>query len=153
MVDVQTEMTIQCPCVKVSEYTANPDNAPEWYVNIKSAEWKTPKPLEMGSRIAFIANFLGRELAYVYEIIEYKAGEKLVMRTANGPFPMETTYEWTSISPNVTLMKLRNRGEPRGFSKYLAPIMESAMRRANLKDLKKAKHILENRFGEEPAFY
>jgi len=143
MVDVRTEIVIQCPIDNVAEFTANPDNAPEWYVNIKTVQWKTPKPLEVGSRIAFTAKFLGRELAYVYEIVEYLPGKKLVMRTAHGPFPMETTYEWTSVGPNATLMKLRNRGEPSGFSRFLAPFMASAMRRANLKDLKKAKYILE----------
>lgn len=143
MVDVQTEITIQCPLDRVSGYTANPDNAPEWYVNIQSVEWQTPKPLKLGSRIAFKANFLGRELAYVYEIAEYVPGEKMVMRTADGPFPMETTYEWSSVRPDATLMRLRNRGKPSGFSKFLSPFMASAMRRANNKDLMKAKRILE----------
>ncbi|CAM3632682.1 SRPBCC family protein [Marinicrinis lubricantis] len=143
MVDVQTEMIIGCSREKVAEYTANPDHAPEWYVNIKSVQWETPKPLGIGSKIAFKANFIGRTLEYVYEIMEYQPLEKLVMRTSNGPFPMETTYEWVSISPDSTLMKLRNRGEPSGFSKFLTPFMKVAMRRANVKDLKKVKDILE----------
>lgn len=144
MVDVQTETIIRCSRDKVSQYTANPDHAPEWYINIKKVEWKTPKPLRLGSRIAFKAQFLGRELAYIYEVVEYQPEEKMVMRTVNGPFPMETTYEWISVSPNETLMKLRNRGEPRGFSKLFAPFMSSAMRKANMKDLRKAKTIIES---------
>jgi uncharacterized membrane protein len=143
MVDVQTEVMIQAPQHRVSEYAANPDNAPEWYVNIKFVEWKTPKPLQLGSRIAFKANFLGRELAYLYEIVEYLPDQKLVMRTADGPFPMETTYEWIGVRSDATLMKLRNRGKPSGFSKLFSPFMASAMRRANEKDLKKVKQILE----------
>jgi uncharacterized membrane protein len=145
MVDVRTEITIHCPIDVVSGYTANPDHAPEWYVNIHSVEWVTPPPMLLGSRIAFKASFLGRELAYVYEIVEYMPGSKLLMRTANGPFPMETTYEWHIVSPDETLMKLRNRGKPRGFSRFLSPFMASAMRRANLKDLNKVKRILESR--------
>lgn len=145
MVDVQTEMMIRCPIGVVSEYTANPDHASEWYINIKSVEWITSRPLSLGSRVAFKAKFLGRELAYVYEVVEFQSEEKLIMRTVNGPFPMETSYEWVSISPTETLMKLRNRGEPSGFSKLFAPMMGSAMRKANLKDLKKAKYILENK--------
>ncbi len=45
MVDVVTEIIICKPIDIVADYAANPDHAPEWYANIKSADWKTPKPL------------------------------------------------------------------------------------------------------------
>jgi uncharacterized membrane protein len=143
LVDVITEVKIRCSHDKVSEYAANPDNAPKWYVNIHSAEWQTQKPMTIGSRIAFKAQFLGRELAYVYEIVEFIPGQKLVMRTANGPFPMETTYTWDMIDDNLTRMTLRNKGNPTGFSKLIAPFMATMMTMANKKDLKKIKEILE----------
>ncbi len=106
-------------------------------------EWKTPKPLSIGSRIVFKAKFLGKELSYVYEIIEFIPGEKLVMRTAQGPFPMETIYQWEAINNDTTRMTLKNAGKPSGFSKLFAPFMSLAMRRANKKDLVLLKSILE----------
>jgi hypothetical protein len=145
MVNVLTEIDIARDKEIVAAYAANPDHAPEWYVNIKSAEWKTPKPLGVGSQVAFTAKFLGKELAYTYEITEYVPGVKLIMRTAEGPFPMETTYTWEATANGQTHMTLRNRGEPSGFSKLFAPLMSSAMKRANKKDLKKLKEILETR--------
>lgn len=143
MVDVFTEIDIKRPIKEVADYAANPDNAPEWYVNINSAEWKTPKPLILGSQIAFKAKFLGRDLAYVYEIVEYKPDQKMVMKTSNGPFPMETTYTWQAVNENLTRMTLRNRGVPTGFSKIFSPFMATMMRKANMKDLNKIKAILE----------
>jgi hypothetical protein len=143
MVNVLTEITIDKPLEIVSEYAANPENAPEWYENIKSAVWLTPPPLSVGSKIAFIAQFLGRELAYTYEIKEYHPIQKLVMQTDEGPFPMETTYTWDAVAPGTTRMTLRNSGKPSGFSKLFAPFMATMMKKANIKDLKKIKQILE----------
>jgi uncharacterized membrane protein len=142
-VDVRTETIIRRPLEEVAAYAGNPDNAPEWYVNIKSVAWETEPPARKGSRIAFAAEFLGRSLRYTYEIVELVPNVRLVMRTAEGPFPMETTYEWARIDDNHTRMSLRNRGAPSGFSRLAAPVMALAMRRANGKDLARLKALLE----------
>jgi hypothetical protein len=146
-VDVRTEIDIARPVAEVAAYAAEPGNAPEWYANIDSVEWRTEPPLRVGSVVGFVARFLGRRLAYDYELVELVPGERLVMRTAEGPFPMETTYTWTPAGDGGTHMTLRNRGEPAGFSKLLAPLMGPAMRRANRKDLAALKAILERRCG------
>ena len=142
-VDVNTQTTIARPLAEVAAYVANPDNAPEWYDNIHAAVWRTDPPLAIGSQIAFQARFLGRQLDYVYEVVEWEPGKRMVMRTADGPFPMETTYSWEAKGPNATRMHLRNRGNPSGFSRLMAPLMSMMMRRANRKDLKKLSEILE----------
>ena len=141
-VDVATEILIQRPVEVVAAFAADPSHAPDWYVNIKSVEWQTPTPLAVGSRIAFVAQFLGRRLAYTYEIREWIPGERLVMSTAEGPFPMETTYLWRSEGGS-TRMTLRNRGEPAGFSALVAPFMAIMMRRANAADLARLRAVLE----------
>jgi uncharacterized membrane protein len=142
-VDIQTEIEIARPRSEVASFASDPDNATFWYQNIKSVEWKSPKPLTAGSRVAFTAQFLGRRLAYTYEVRELIPGERLVQATAEGPFPMETTYTWEDTPAGGTRMKLHNRGEPAGFSKLAAPLMASAIRRANRKDLARLKAILE----------
>lgn len=140
--DVCTEVVIGKPPSEVAAFAGDPSNAPRWYANIKAVEWKTPPPLRVGSRLAFVAHFLGRRLAYTYEVVELVPGQRLVMRTSEGPFPMETTYTWEAADGG-TRMTLRNRGEPRGFSKLAAPFMERAMRQENGKDLARLKALLE----------
>jgi uncharacterized protein YndB with AHSA1/START domain len=144
-VDVISETVIDVPVDRVAGYAADPANAPEWYANIESVEWRTPPPMEVGSRVAFVARFLGRRLAYTYEIVELVLGQRLVMRTAEGPFPMETTYTWQATGTGSTRMTLHNRGEPAGFSAIAAPFIAAAMRRANRKDLANLKELLERR--------
>lgn len=146
-VDIQTEIEIECPRERVAAYASNPDNATTWYENIKSVEWKTAKPVAAGSKIAFVAQFLGRRLAYTYEVKELIPGERFVMSTTEGPFPMETTYTWEDTANGATKMTLWNRGQPVGFSKVAAPMMATAMRRANRKDLMRLKTILETSTG------
>jgi uncharacterized protein YndB with AHSA1/START domain len=142
-VDVRTEIDIARPRDDVAAYACDPDHTTEWYANIKAVERETPPPVAVGSRMRFVATFLGRRLVYTYEVVEHVPGERFVMRTAEGPFPMETTYTWEDVGEGVTRMTMRNRGEPAGFAKVTAPVMAAAMRRAMTKDLERLRGILE----------
>jgi uncharacterized membrane protein len=142
-VDVRTDVVIALPREKVAAYAGDPSNAPEWYVHIVDVEWENRPPLREGSLLAFEARFLGRSLRYTYEVVELVPGERLVMRTARGPFPMETSYTWESLDAYSTRMVLRNRGEPRGFAKYGSRLLATVMKRANRADLTRLKNLLE----------
>jgi hypothetical protein len=142
-VDVISQIVIARSAEEVAAYSSNPDNAPAWYVNIKSVEWKTLPPLTVGSKVAFVAHFLGKRLAYVYEFVEFVPGKRLVMRRSEGPFPMETIYTWDATSEGKTRMTLRNHGSPRGYSRLIAPFISFAMRQANRKDLSRLRELLE----------
>jgi hypothetical protein len=142
-VDVRTEIDIGRPRAEVAGFAADPLNAPKWYVNIKNADWVNTIELAVGNRIAFTAYFLGRKLAYSYVIREYIPGARLVMATTDGPFAMQTTYEWTDTADGGTLMTLRNTGTPSGLARIAAPAIKRAIRRANRKDLLRLKDILE----------
>jgi ligand-binding SRPBCC domain-containing protein len=142
-VDVVTEIEIRRPRDEVSAFAADPSNATAWYKNIKMVEWDTPPPVVVGSRVRFRAQFLGRRLEYTYEVRELDPGRRFVMATAQGPFPMETTYTWEDVADGATRMTLRNRGEPSGFAAVTAPVMARAMHRANVSDLPRLKALLE----------
>ena len=142
-VDVVTSIEIDAPRSRVAAFASDPENAPRWYVNISSVTWETAPPARVGSRIAFVAHFLGRRIAYTYEVRELVAAERFVMSTAEGPFPMKTSYTWEDTAAGGTRMTLRNEGEPSGFGQLAAPVMAAAMRRANRKDLEALKRLLE----------
>ncbi len=143
-VDVLTEITIARPRAEVAAYAATPDNAPAWYENIESVDWKTEPPLRVGSEMTFVARFMGRRLSYVYRAVEFEPEQRLVMRTVDGPFPMETTYTWAALGEGRTRMTLRNRGGATGLMGLLGPLEAIAVRRATAKDLRRLRAILES---------
>ena len=143
-VDVETTIEIARPRAEVAAFAADPDNVHAWYKNIKRVEWLTERPLQVGTRLGFAAEFLGRRMAYTYEVVEHEPGERLVMRTADGPFPMETTYMWIDGPGGSAIMALRNRGEPAGFSAIASPMMAAGIRRNNRGDLRRLKQVLED---------
>jgi uncharacterized membrane protein len=149
-VDVQVEILIDRPVAVVAPFAGDPGNAPTWYANIKSVVWRTPPPLAVGSRLDFRAQFLGKQLAYTYEVVDLVSQRRLVMRTADGPFPMETTYTWEPEDRAATRMTLRNRGDPAGFTRLAGPMIERAMRRATSQDLARLKVLLETESGSPP---
>jgi uncharacterized membrane protein len=143
-VDVRNDIVIDRPCDEVSGYAADPTNAPRWYTHVEAVEWLTTPPVEVGSRLSFVAHVLGSTLAYTYEITELVPGEKLVMRTSEGAFPMETTYTWQPLDGDRTRMTMRNAGEPNEFGRMATPLMTAAMQRASGKDLANLKKVLED---------
>ncbi len=143
LVDVSVSTIIKCPRRIVAEFSGDLSNVMKWYKNIKSVDWKTEPPTTVGSRAAFVAEFLGRRMAYTYEVREL-TNESIAMSTVDGPFPMETSYQWDEIDNTTTRMILRNRGEPKGFSLLMAPLMSLMIRRATKKDLAMLKQLLES---------
>jgi hypothetical protein len=143
--DVVVETVIARPRAEVAAYAVDPATTTAWYQNIATVEWKTPGPLAVGTRLAFVAQFLGRRIAYTYEVREHVPGERFVMRRSEGRFPMETTYTWDDAGDGATRMALRNRGGPSGLARVIGPAIAMAVRRATRKDLERLKEILEQR--------
>lgn len=144
-VDVVTRIVIDRPAGEVFEFVSEPDHATRWYVNICSVKWLTPRPLQIGTKVVFTARFLGKQLEYMYEVTDLVPERRMTMRTAEGPFPMQTAYEWERTDGNKTLITLRNTGSPRGFSRVISPFLSFAMKRANNKDLQRLKRIMEEK--------
>jgi hypothetical protein len=112
-VDVLTDIEIERPCSVVADFVSDPDNATAWYENIKKVEWKSPKALKVGAKVAFEARFMGRKMAYTYEIKEYVPGRSLVMSTAAGPF---------SDGDELHLLRHAERRDERGAAQPGPPV-------------------------------
>lgn len=95
-VGVVSEIEIARPRAEVAVYASDPDNATSWYRNIKRVVWVTPQPLRIGSKLDFVAQFLGGTIAYTYEVKEMTPRERFVMATRRVP------SRWKRPTPGVT---------------------------------------------------
>lgn len=143
MVDVSTEIIINLPKEKVTEFAADPGNVPNWCTHIKSVEWNNDAPLRAGAKLVFNEQSMLRQHQHVYEVVEIIPGQKVIMRSHSNGMHMETTVAWQAINENTTCMTLRNRGIPVAFSKPIAPLLKLAIRKASRRNLKQLKKMLE----------
>jgi len=143
-IDVVSEIEIALPREQVAEFAADPVNAMRWRQIFEEVEPEHAGPPAVGWRIVFVSKVLASKLTYTYEVVEHLPGERLVMRTEDGPFPVETTYAWEDADGGGTRMTLQTNGEPKKHSTKLAVrLMAKAMRKADAKDLAKLKAVLE----------
>lgn len=140
--DVTVRGRIHRPRAEVAAYVCNPDHDPRWYANIREVTWHTPRPLAVGSQVARVAHFLGRRMAYTYEVVAWEPGVRFVMEAVDGPFPMHTVYTWEDAGDGDTWMTLRNHGGPTGAAALLRPLMAWAMRREMTRDLARLDAVL-----------
>lgn len=143
-INVINQIVIERPLEDVARYSAHPDSAPEWYRNIESVEWRTSGELDLGTKVDFVKRFLGKRLAYTYEVYDYIPGKHLFMKTDQGLFTMETHYTWVATHSNGTKMTLQNLGKPKGIAIVLQPLFRYMINRQNKKDLRSLKSILES---------
>ncbi len=141
-VRVSSAIEIERPRSEVAAFAIDPARACEWYGDVKHVKWNG-QPVAVGSRLAFVAAFLGKESDYIYEVTELVPGERYAMTRAEGPFPMETVFWWEDVGEGGTRMTLQSSGQPTGLSLLLAPLLRSSMKRSGRKDLARLKTILE----------
>lgn len=143
-IEVSSDVVIHRSAAEVAAYAADPAHAPHWYSNIEEVEWSGEALLRVGAKFAFVSRIARRAVAHWLEVREYVPGQRLVMRGGEGSFPIETTYTWEALADGFTRMTLRNRSEPTGLLRFVAPLLRPAVRRAIQRDLAVLKRRLES---------
>ena len=140
-VNVFIETMIDCDRQRVAAFATDPANDRDWIGGVVEAKKLTEGPVAIGTRVARVANFLGRRFSYTLEVIDMEPDQKVVMTTST-PFPMMVVYEFEGAGRN-TLMRIRVSGEPRGFFRLGGPFLPRMVRGNVMKDLGRLKQRLE----------
>ena len=146
-IDVTVETAIARPREEVAAFALDPANDTAWIGSISESRRVTDGPLAPGSRVARVASFLGKRIEYVNEIDELVSGERLVMHSVAGPFPMRITYEFVD-GDGGSVARIRVEGDAGGFYALAAPALRRKVRRSVEADLAALKGLLERRGGQ-----
>jgi uncharacterized membrane protein len=142
MTDVQVETIIRRPPEEVAGYAMNPENDRSWIGALTEVNVLTEGPIGEGTRVERVAQFLGKRIEYVNEIVEYAPPARLRMKSVKAPFPMTVDYEFAETNDG-TLVRISTGSNASGFYKLAGPLLDRAVRKGVARDLKRLKAILE----------
>ena len=148
-VNVFMETMIGCDRQSVAAFASDPANDREWIGGVIEAKKLTEGPVGVGTRVARVADFLGRRFSYTLEVTDVEPDQKIVM-TTNSPFPMTVVYEFEGAGRH-TLMRIRVSGEPKGFFRLGGPFLPRMVRKNVMKDLDRLKQRLEGSVSSPDA--
>jgi uncharacterized membrane protein len=140
--NVQVEIVIDRPREAVAGYATDPANDTSWIGALTEVNVLTDPPVGVGSRVERVAQFLGKRIEYVNEIVELDPPRRLVMRSVKAPFPMTVTYEFDDAGTG-TRMRITTEGDASGFYRLAGPLLERQVRKGVAKDLARLKRLLE----------
>lgn len=142
--EMTTEIEIDRPRSEVAAFASDPDNTVAWLRRTKSVEWQTPRPIAVGSRVAYVGQFLGRRLEQVYEVAAIVPGERLVMKLHGGRDLIEMIYTWRDSPAGGTVMTLRERAELSWPMRINLSLIRPVIRRVSRRSLERLKAVLED---------
>jgi uncharacterized membrane protein len=140
--EIRVEQRIARPRAEVAANVTDWQNDPTWIKALAAVRLLDEPPLRVGSRVLRVANFRGRRIEYVNEVVELEPGSRVAMRSVEAPFPMTVVYEFEEAG-EATLMRIRAQGDAAGFYRVAAPVLSRAVKRALAGDLKRLKKVLE----------
>jgi hypothetical protein len=141
---VVAEVVVDRPRPEVAAFAMDPANDRDWIGALTDVNVLTGTPIGAGTRVERVAQFLGRRIEYVNEIVEFEPPERLAMRSVKAPFPMDVTYEFEEAD-GATRVRIRAAGEASGFYRLAGPLLDRAVRRGIEGDLARLRACLERR--------
>lgn len=148
-VDVTSTIEISRPRHHVAAFLEDSGNDHRWIrALVAPAEPLTSFPYGKGSRVGRVARMAGAKIDYTTEVVEYRPGETLVMKTVKGP-PMVVTYS-LGDAPGGAQVRVRNQGEGGLMFTLFGWLMGRMVRSRVDGDLRQLKRVLEQESGGPP---
>ena len=141
-VRVEVEVAIGRPLPEVFDFITNFENNPRWQSGMKSCEFTTEPPLQVGSKYKQVASFLGRCIVSQFEVLEYAPNRMDYFHSISGTFPIRIR-RMVEQQESSTFVTAIIEGEPDGWIKLFSPFVHRMMRNNIETDYQRLKTILE----------
>lgn len=89
--EMNAERKIARPAGEAFEFFADATNNPAWQKGMRSCEWVSDPPIDVGSRYRQHARFAGRDVVSIFEVTEYQKGRRIRIETIESTFPIQVT--------------------------------------------------------------
>ena len=136
-IDVTAELVINLPREKVAAFVTEPANDPVWVGGIVKAKMLTEPPVQVGTKVARVAKFMGKRMHYTPEVVACEPNALVAMR-AESPLAMTIRYEFEDADGG-TLTRVCVHGDGTGFFRLAGPLLSRMVRRNINRDLRSLK--------------
>lgn len=139
---VEVNVIINKPPEEVFAFITNFENNALWQSGVMSAHFTSTGTLRVGSTYVQHSKFLGQQIEFAFEILEYEPGRHIRFKTTSGTFPVDIVRAVEPADGGTKLSAIIT-GEPGGIFRLAAPLVHSMMRRQIETDYANLKTLLE----------
>ncbi len=129
---------------EVFRFVADARNRPSWDDGVESEELISPEPIAVESRLRTRMRSMGRDLEYLWEIVEHDPPHRVRVESTSGPFP--TTLVWeVSDHPGGSRAAFSITGTPGGAMRLMQPLIARNTAKNLERTFPRLKEVLESR--------
>lgn len=143
-VRIDHSLILDRPVDDVWEYMDDLENYPMWAAGLSEVRQLTPGPKGVGTRIAWVYQFLGHRFETTLEVTAFEPNRKFAGHMSAGPLQLQATWHYESIGDKTMLTTLIE-GETGGLFKLTDPLVTRAMERQMVASYGTLKDLLEAR--------
>ncbi len=142
MIKVEHSIVIDRPVSEVFAFVTDPANNAKWQEGLVESRMVSSTAMGVGAHVTDIRKFLGRDMESKLEVTVFEPNKRFVQKVVSGPIPFEIiqTFDPSVNGPKLTVL---TQGEPGGFFKLAAGMVQKQLESQLQGDVERLKKVLE----------
>ena len=140
----RAQVVVARPPAEVFGFVADARNRPLWDDGVESEELTSPEPIAVGSTLRTRMRSMGRELEFLWRIVEHDPPNRVRVESTSGPFPTMLVWE-VAEHPEGSRASFAITGSPGGAMRLLQPLIARSTAKNLERTFPRLKEVLESR--------